>query len=99
MDFEFKVQMTTDKVNFIPPSLDFGRIYAGTASSRNLKIQNLSDLPQELLFFPLPKNIKIHPDLIPIRLLPKSTIDVQVTYYGRDVLTEDTEMVIVIFQN
>lgn len=85
--------MTTNKVNFIPSFLDFGKLYEKTASTRNLKIENLSDLPQALLFFPLPKNIRLHPDLVPISLLPHSSINIEVTYLGQDAVAEDTHMV------
>ena len=93
VDFEIKVKMTTDKIQFIPSTLNFGKTYEKTAVSKVLKIQNFSDLPQELMFYPIPKNIKIIPDLIPLRLLPKETISVDIIYEGKEAIVEEAEMV------
>jgi len=92
VDFDIRVKMTTNKIQFHPSTLNFNRLYTNTAVSKVLKIQNFSDLPQELMFYPLPKNIKIIPDMIPIKILPKETLPVEVIYHGREALLEETEM-------
>lgn len=85
--------MTTEKIQFTPSTLNFGKLYEKTAVSKVLKIQNFSDLPQELMFYPIPKNIRIMPDLIPLKLLPKETLNVEIIYQGNDPLVEEAEMV------
>ena len=82
VEFEIKVQISTDKLIFNPQSLDFGRFYEQTASTRNMQIQNLSELPQKVMFYPLPKNMKVFPDLIPITVLPKESVNVSFSLKG-----------------
>jgi len=57
-----------------PGKINFGTLFEGTASRMFLTLENLSDLPQELIFYPLPKEISVQIDLIPIKLLPKETL-------------------------
>ena len=45
---------------------------------------------KELIFFPLPNEIKIEPDLIPLHILPKEKISINLVYRGTEIKTEDT---------
>lgn len=92
VDFEIKIKISTDKLVFSPQTLDFGRFYEQTAPARNLKIDNLSDLPQEVIFYPLPKNVKVFPDLIPIKVLPKQSVNMIFTYKGNEVTNEENHI-------
>jgi hypothetical protein len=59
--FEIKAKLTTHTLKFSPNLIDFGSIFSGQASRRPLMIENFSNLPQEVMFYPLPTSISIEP--------------------------------------
>jgi hypothetical protein len=90
VNFTIRAQLTTDGLQITPSKLDFGKIYEGSASRISLTFENLSILMKELIFFPLPNEIKIEPDLIPIHILPKEKIMINIVFRGNEIKTEDT---------
>lgn len=60
----------------------------------SLGFKNLSTLPKELLFYPMPSEIRIEPDLIPLHLLPKETLKINLVYRGEEIKKDDTFLVI-----
>lgn len=93
--FTIKARLTIDTLQIHPSRLDFGKIYEGCASRISLSFENLSSLPKELIFFPLPNEIKIEPDLIPLNILPKEKIGLNLVYRGDEIKKEDTFLVII----
>lgn len=83
--FKVIAHMTNDTVQIIPGKIDFGRIYEGTGSRVGVTLNNLSDLPQQLVFYPLPREISIDLDLIPIKLLPNEQLDTNLIYRSQEV--------------
>ncbi len=49
-------------------------------------LENLSDLPQRLIFYPLPKEVSVELDLIPIQLLPREKFTTNIVYRSGKVL-------------
>jgi len=78
--FTIRAKMTIDTVQITPGKINFGKLYEGTASRMPLMCENLSDLPQEILFYPLPKEISVELDLIPLKLLPKEKFQTNLIY-------------------
>jgi hypothetical protein len=78
--FTIRARMTINTVQITPGKINFGKLYEGTASRMALTCENLSELPQELIFYPLPKEISVELDLIPIKLLPKEKFVTNLIY-------------------
>lgn len=95
--FTIKARLTVDTLQISPTQLDFGKIYEGCAVRLSLGFKNLSTLPKELLFYPMPSEIRIEPDLIPLHLLPKETLKINLVYRGEEIKKDDTFLVIFFF--
>jgi hypothetical protein len=55
VNFTIRVQLTNEVIKITPQKVDFGVIFEQSGSRIPLTLQNLSLLPQELYFNPLPK--------------------------------------------
>jgi hypothetical protein len=89
VNFEIKVRLTIDTLIFNPTQINFGKIREGTASRFVVTLENKSELPQEILFYPLPKRISYEPDLTPFKLLPREKKDISFIYRSREVIREE----------
>jgi len=50
-------------------------------------LENLSDLPQEVFFYPLPKEVTIDNEMIPIFIFPKEKFAANLIYRSQQTLT------------
>lgn len=91
--FTLRARLTIDTLQIIPSQLDFGRIYEGCAARLSLSFKNLSTLPKQLLFYPMPNEIRLEPDLIPLNLLPKENLTINLVYRGEEIKKDDTFLV------
>lgn len=66
MPFIIRMKVTIDTLLITPMKFNFGKLYEGTGSRLSVDFENLSDLPQEVMFYPLPKEISLEPDLVPL---------------------------------
>jgi hypothetical protein len=55
-------------------------LYQGTASKMAISLENMSELPQQIIFYPLPKEISVEMDLIPIKILPNEKFTTNFIY-------------------
>lgn len=51
--------------------------------------ENTSNLPQEILFYPLPKTITYEPEQVPIKILPSEKFTVFLTFRGHEIKKEE----------
>ncbi|CAK81749.1 unnamed protein product (macronuclear) [Paramecium tetraurelia] len=84
--FNIVAQMTMATLQITPARLDFGKLFDGQGAKRAITFENLSDLPQELAIYPLPKEISITTDLVPLRLLPKQKFTTDIIYRTQKVI-------------
>lgn len=45
-----------------------------------ISLENMSELPQQIIFYPLPKEISVEMDLIPIKILPNEKFTTNFIY-------------------
>ena len=53
----------------------------------------MSKLPQELIFYPLPQNITIEPESIPIKILPNEKFNLNLIYRGKEKKREESFLI------
>jgi len=71
--FRIRLKLTTSKLIVKPTILNFGDIDEGYSSRIVVTYENQSDLPQQLMFYPVPKNISFENDLAKFKVLPRET--------------------------
>ena len=91
--FKIVSKLTIDTVQISPAKLEFGKIFERTASRISLKFDNKSLLPQELIFYPLPREISIEPDLIPLKILPREKLEITLVYRGKEIKKDESFIV------
>ena len=91
--FNIRSRLTIDKININPLEIDFGKLYENSAARFTLSLENCSLLPQEIIFYPLPKEITIEPDLIPLRILPREVLKINLVYRGREIKKDNSFLV------
>lgn len=92
VNFIIRAQMSISQIDITPSKLDFGTLYEGTGKKIEMKFDNLSLLPQELIFYPLPKEIKVEPDLIPITIYPKEKFVITIIYRGKEIKKDEGQL-------
>ena len=83
VDFKLRFRVTTDHVIVRPPELNFGRLYEGLSSRVEVELENESELPQEILLYPLGKNLSVENDQPLIKLLPLQTLKTALIYHSK----------------
>lgn len=96
--FQLRIRVTTNKLSVEPTLADFGMMYLDTAKKVEVQIQNLSQLPQYIYFYPLPKSITYEPAQIPLAVLPQEAIKVGFIYRAYEVRKEE-EFIVVYFDS
>jgi len=81
--FELQFKITSDRVTIRPPELNFGKIFEGLSSKIEVEFENESELPQELLLYPLKKSIAVENDQPLIKLLPLQTLKTHIIYRSK----------------
>lgn len=71
--FRVRLKVTTSKLVVKPTLLKFGELDEGYSANITVTFENQSDLPQQLMFYPIPKNISFENDQPKFKLLPKET--------------------------
>lgn len=80
VNFVIKARLTTDTLVISPGKINFGRIFEGLGSRVGITFENQSLLPQELIFYPLIREISVELDLIPIKILPNEKLSTHLIY-------------------
>ena len=81
--FHIKFKITSDLVIINPPELNFGSIFEGLSSKIEVSFQNESELPQEVLLYPLKKHLSVENNQTLFKILPKSTVKKYITYKSK----------------
>ena len=87
--FQLRIRVTTNKLSVEPTLVDFGMMYLDTAKKVEVQVQNLSQLPQYIYFYPLPKSITYEPAQIPLAILPQEVVKVGFIYRAYEVRKEE----------
>ena len=80
VNFEIKLQLTSDLVTFAPANLDFKDLYLQNGASVNFKVKNHSILPQDFAFVRLPSTLQVQPNDGFGTLLPQEELEMTATY-------------------
>lgn len=71
--FRVRLRITTSKLVVRPTTLNFGVVDEGCSSRVVVSYENQSDLPQQLMFYPVPKNLSFENDQQKFTILPRET--------------------------
>jgi hypothetical protein len=89
VNFDLRVRVTTNNISIEPKTIDFGMLYQDTAKKVEIEFENVSNLPQYMYFYPLPKTVTYEPAQIPLAILPKESIKVGFVYRAYEVRKEE----------
>lgn len=80
VNFEVKVEVTTDNITVEPGTIDFGNVWVQTAVSAKFRIKSNCALPQEYAFVRLPGTVSIEPFDGFGTLMPFETLELTAVY-------------------
>lgn len=81
--FQIRFKITSDSVIVSPAELNFGSIFEGLSSKIEVSFINESELPQEVLLYPLKKQLSVENDQTLFKILPRSTVKKYITYKSK----------------
>ena len=88
VDFEIRLEFS-DTVLKYPKKLNFGSLYENTSKVLDLEFSNKSLLVQKLFFYSIPESISFEPNPIPIIIMPKSDLKLQIIYKSAKIIKEE----------
>lgn len=77
--FKLRAHITLDTLVIEPKKLSL-QMYEHTGVKREIMLENLSELPQKLLFYPLPRGFSVDPAILPLELLPGEKKPIYLVY-------------------
>ena len=78
--FRITFCLTSDVLRVTPDIVHFGNIYEDNASRSTLVLENTGSLLQEVLLYPVPKQIYIEENQSSLKILPKEVAEISLVY-------------------